>query len=234
MAVTRLISAGNSSVVLTVTTATTAGDLKVIGEALQGRCMETKTSGSTVAYMVPTTDVWRLPSSVSTGGTGVIGDFAYYVSGTTNVISLSTGNGAAIGVYHKAVTQAGTTCEVRMAIAGVGGGDATIVDGFTMNDAADIAFNTTTGTKLGTSTSQKIAFFNSTPIVQPTALTSAETTLTNAGTASDWAIQAMSSATSAFGFVSQAEGESVVQVVLNNQLRIGEIETKLQALGLVA
>ena len=37
----------------------------------------------------------------------------------------------------------------------------------TFTDAKNIAFNTTTGTKIGTSTSQKLAFYNSTPIVKP-------------------------------------------------------------------
>ena len=36
-------------------------------------------------------------------------------------------------------------------------------------DANDVILGTTTGTKFGTATSQKLAFFNSTPIVQPTA-----------------------------------------------------------------
>jgi len=38
----------------------------------------------------------------------------------------------------------------------------------TFADAVDLAFNTTTGTKIGTATSQKIGFWNATPIVQPT------------------------------------------------------------------
>ena len=63
-------------------------------------------------------------------------------------------------------------------------------------------------------------------------LTTVETTLTNAGTASDWAIQALTSSTP-FGFVTAAEGETVVEVVVNNQLRINEIESRLQALGLI-
>lgn len=39
---------------------------------------------------------------------------------------------------------------------------------FTLADALDLAVGTSTGTKIGTSTSQKLAFYNSTPIVQPT------------------------------------------------------------------
>lgn len=38
----------------------------------------------------------------------------------------------------------------------------------TMADAANIVINTSTGTKIGTGTTQKLAFYNSTPIVQPT------------------------------------------------------------------
>lgn len=38
----------------------------------------------------------------------------------------------------------------------------------TVGDGANFVLNTTTGSKLGTSTSQKLAFYNSTPIVQPT------------------------------------------------------------------
>jgi hypothetical protein len=35
------------------------------------------------------------------------------------------------------------------------------------NDANDIAVGTTTGTKIGTATSQKIGFFNATPVDRP-------------------------------------------------------------------
>lgn len=38
----------------------------------------------------------------------------------------------------------------------------------TMADAANIVVNTTTGTKIGTATSQKIGFFNAAPVVQQT------------------------------------------------------------------
>lgn len=38
----------------------------------------------------------------------------------------------------------------------------------TFADAKNLVFNTTTGSKIGTATNQKFAFYNSTPIVQPT------------------------------------------------------------------
>jgi hypothetical protein len=44
---------------------------------------------------------------------------------------------------------------------------------FTIADANDIAVGTTTGTKIGTATTQKIGFFNKAPVVQPTAVADA-------------------------------------------------------------
>lgn len=44
-------------------------------------------------------------------------------------------------------------------------------------DAYNIAFNATTGTKIGTATTQKLAFFNSAPIVQQAAIVNADGTL---------------------------------------------------------
>lgn len=42
-----------------------------------------------------------------------------------------------------------------------------------LGDASDIIFNTTTGTKIGTATNQKLAFWNTTPVVQPVFATGA-------------------------------------------------------------
>jgi hypothetical protein len=42
----------------------------------------------------------------------------------------------------------------------------TIDTSFSIADACDIAINTTTGTKIGTATSQKLGFFNATPVDQ--------------------------------------------------------------------
>lgn len=53
----------------------------------------------------------------------------------------------------------------------------------TLSDAVNLATGTTTGTKIGTSTSQKIGFWNTAPIVQPTTAISTATFTANAGTA---------------------------------------------------
>lgn len=45
----------------------------------------------------------------------------------------------------------------------------------------NIATDTTTGTKIGTATTQKLGFFNATPVIQPTATTDLGTALSNLG-----------------------------------------------------
>lgn len=50
-------------------------------------------------------------------------------------------------------------------------------------EALNMVFGTTTGTKIGTATSQKIGFWNATPIVQPTTGVAGATLVSNGGTA---------------------------------------------------
>lgn len=108
------------------------------------------------------------------------------------------------------------------------------LDGVTIKDATNVVLSGTTGTKIGTATSQKLAFYNSTPVVKPTALTTVETSLTfvNENTP-DFALSSLTTTSSA-GFATLDEAQAFVEVVANMQIRIGELETKLQALGLLA
>jgi hypothetical protein len=55
-----------------------------------------------------------------------------------------------------------------------GNGDVTITHStgtLTLSDGDNLAFGTTTGTKIGTATTQKLGFYNATPIVRPSAYT---------------------------------------------------------------
>lgn len=49
----------------------------------------------------------------------------------------------------------------------------------TFGDGKNMSFNTTTGTKIGTGTTQKLSFWNATPIVQPTTAVAASTFVSN-------------------------------------------------------
>lgn len=109
------------------------------------------------------------------------------VSGTTNRITVATGTTtpvidisatfeALLGKVANPLSQFASTTSLQLL--GVisdetGSGALTFAtnptfSGITIADATNIVLNTTTGTKFGTSTSQKLAFYNSTPIVQPT------------------------------------------------------------------
>ena len=63
------------------------------------------------------------------------------------------------------------------------GGSVAGVTTLTMADAGNIVVNTTTGTKIGTATSQKIGFFNATPVTQRTNIGAIQDD--SGGTASD-------------------------------------------------
>ncbi|MCB0384075.1 MAG: hypothetical protein KDD43_01685 [Bdellovibrionales bacterium] len=178
-------------------------------------------------------------SKVSVTGVSAITDIGSPVyASNDNDLTLTRPDANTDAVGYVSDWDTGSTCDVRIfsaheiEVMAAGLTNQTIA-GLTMVDGTNVVLGSTTGTKIGTATSQKLGFFNATPVVQPSAPTAAETTLTNAGTASDYAIQAMTNS-SPFGFVTQAEGETVVEVVLNNQARIGEIVTALQALGLMA
>lgn len=53
--------------------------------------------------------------------------------------------------------------------------------GGTLSDAANIALGTSSGTKIGTATTQKLGFFNATPVVQPSATVDLGTALSSMG-----------------------------------------------------
>lgn len=113
-------------------------------------------------------------------------------------------------------------------------GGVVISSDLTFGDTMDIIFNTSTGTKIGTATTQKLGFYGVSPVVQQTALTSQDTSLTHTAPGTpDFAIQDLTQ-TTPFGFVTKDEGNTVLQVILNLQTRVAEVETKLQSLGLLA
>lgn len=112
--------------------------------------------------------------------------------------------------------------------------DAGVAAGFTLDDAANIVLGTSTGTKIGTSTSQKIGFYNTTPVVQASAPTSAVATITHTAPGTDDFAWADLTTSTPYGLANQDEARSVLKAIRINQLRIAEIETVLQNLGLMA
>lgn len=92
----------------------------------------------------------------------------------------------------------------------------------------------TNGMKIGTATTQKLGFYNATPVVQPSEITDELTTIAHTAPGTpDYAIQNLTS-TSPFGFVTQDEGNTVLSVIANLQARVNALETVLVSLGLLA
>lgn len=78
----------------------------------------------------------------------------------------------------------------------------------------------------------KLGFYNVTPVVRPTALTAALTALTHTAPGTpDYALQNLTAG--GYGFVTADEGNTMLTVLVRTALRLGEVETKLQALGLL-
>lgn len=137
------------------------------------------TSASATAFTVglagTTTPVFQVDDSVSSAAVGVkiIGRAA--AAGASIVVTSATTNEPltmdAKGSGALSLNNTGTgTVNV-----GAGGG------GLTMTDV-NLVLTATTGTKIGTATTQKLGFFNLTPVVQPAASANSTTGTTGAST----------------------------------------------------
>ena len=117
-------------------------------------------------------------------GIGVYGINSVFSSGNLIFYEKTVGRTATGDVFTvgtAAVKVGGTSQDVDFQVYGTGSLSAIIDIGaatftlagisITMGDATNIAFNATTGTKIGTATTQKIGFWNVTPVIQPTAYT---------------------------------------------------------------
>ena len=125
------------------------------------------------------------PAQVGSGGTiGMMASYGYH-----DGAAFHTGIGAYISfISAEAYTSTSQATDIRFATAETGATTATVRMTLTsagvlaFEDAANIAAGTTTGTKIGTSATQKIGFWNATPIVQPTTSVAAATIVPGAGT----------------------------------------------------
>lgn len=108
-----------------------------------------------------------------------------------------------------------------------------------MNTATD-ALETNTiktggGQAVGQSSTDLVGFWGATPVDQPASLTAQLTTITPADAAGtpDYAIAAITNS-SPFGFSNAAEAITLLYVVKNLQVRMAELEERLEEAGLIA
>lgn len=106
------------------------------------------------------------------------------------------------------------------------GGEVSVFTGFA--DAVNVSVGSTTGTKFGTATTQKLAFFNSTPIVQPANSVSLETVLSNLGLRASGTTAPLS-----VGALTATQVDILAQGDLRLQDTTGGEYTAIQAAGTV-
>ena len=88
------------------------------------------------------------------------------------------------------------------------------------------------GAVIGTS-GGTVGFYGTTPVAKGAALTAQLTTISStAPVTPDFAIQDLIN-TSAYGFVTKDEGNTVLAVIKNLQDRVGQLEARLKAYGLL-
>lgn len=101
-----------------------------------------------------------------------------------------------------------------------------------VNSTLVIPGTTFDGAVLGAS-SGTAGFYGKTPVAKAAAQTAALTTITaSAPGTPDYAIADLTT-TTPYGFASADEGQSVLKVIANLQIRVGQLETKLAAYGLL-
>ena len=159
----------------------------------------------------------------NSSGNTFIGDSAGAYAGASPSTSLNTSCTQCVylGASSRSIAASGATNEIVIGYNATGNGsnsvtlgDTTITNTYLRGDinlveGGDLVLGTTTGTKIGTATTQKLAFYGDTPIVQPTT--------------------AVASATAVHG-----TGQAVKDDSTFGGYTIGQIVTALQTLGLLA
>ena len=131
--------------------------------------VKTATSGTDIGL--------RIQQNLGPTATSTMVGYPLSIVGTVNYSNVTPGAGSYEAI-RVAITETalptGTNYLIRL-LAGVAGTtekfSVTNAGLTTWADAADLVFGSTTGTKIATATTQKLGFFNATPIVQPSAYT---------------------------------------------------------------
>lgn len=93
--------------------------------------------------------------------------------------------------------------------------------GLTLNDGTNIALGTTTGTDIGTSTSQKLGFYGTTPVVQPT--TASEAAVSTAAITS--VVTTAATATSPVGYTTTTQANAIVTAINSLITQVASLTT---------
>lgn len=95
---------------------------------------------------------------------------------------------------------------------------------FALADGANLTLGTTTGSQIGTATSQKLGFFGATPVVQQAGATPAATT----------AVTTAATSTTPYGYATSTQANNVATELAATVTAVNALITQLTALGLIA
>jgi hypothetical protein len=180
-------------------------------------------------------------ATLGIAGNKTVAEGTNLVLGTTTGTKIGTGTNQLLGFYNATpVDQPALTAdlldslqEVGLIASGAGDTPLNLTAGalgcgtITLADAANVVVNTTTGTKIGTGATQKIGFYNATPVVQPAAVADLAVTFTaNAPAAAD-------------GSITVADGNSptvaeLLEYCVELEAKLEDLLGKLRTLGLIA
>lgn len=201
------------------------------------------TGGQAFTIGIDNNDSDKFKVSDNSGGVGTNDRFVIDTSGDVGIGTASPGTKLEVAGQikitggspgsSKVLTSDAVGLATWSAHVGDDMGDHSATQDIQMN-ANDFVLDATTGTKIGTATTQKLGLWNVTPVVQPTALTTQLTAITHTAPGTpDFALQDLvdSGVGSNFGFATKDEGNTLLQVIANLQTRVAELESKLQSFG---
>lgn len=174
-------------------------------------------------------------------GNKTVAEGTNLVLGTATGTKIGTGTNQLLGFYNATpVDQPALTAdlldslqEVGLIASGAGDTPLNLTAGalgcgtITLADAANVVVNTATGTKIGTATTQKLAFYNATPVVQPAAVADLAVTFTANAPAA------------ATGTITVADGSSatnaeLLEYCVELEAKLEDLLGKLRTIGLIA
>lgn len=163
-------------------------------------------ANSDITSMTGVTGAIKAPTQVQDTNSNEVIIFGS-VASAVNEVTLTN---AATGNSPK-LEATGGDVNIGLNILGKGTGQIGLQSEIVITEAKNIILGSTTGTKIGTATTQKLGFYNSTPVIKPAALTGIDATTVDA-----------------------TYGTEESGVINNLRTRLNELETKLQNLGLLS
>jgi hypothetical protein len=148
----------------------------VTGTGTTQQALATRLTVAETALTATTHLLFSADNTLDIGATGATRPRRVHV-GTEVVVGATVTIGSAAVTGSGALTVTATAANLTLAATGAntvivqtnGAARLTVADAtVTVADAVDFVFNTTTGTKFGTATGQKIGFFNAAPVIQRT------------------------------------------------------------------